>query len=1609
MGFFKKVCSFIIIFVLLGSIFTIFNFNYVTAVEPPQTLTHDAGNFSLILDNAGGAAGGWDELKFPKNGNNYLSNGYLALGNKTDAISDGGSSSNKFLPGPYTNPQSDGIFDENSTTNFTGNFDGIEFNVYQKSFMNTNQTNKVGHDGRWLIVELMVVNLNNSNMAYDLNLMLYTNWDIDTFDNSDDSYLHFNKRNLSIIYDKTQGFYMATAQILGKIKGHNAGNYDVLLNDGKNTSVINEMFSPSNNTSDATSQDWYTDLVADLGDLGPGERTTVAFVFLAGNSTDELNASYDDAIKAYFKPTVSAPSVGGGSWKGGVVSVSATADDTAPGTIAEVQFQYSANSTDGTNGNWTNCTDSPDTTFPYQVNWNTVNASNGTDSEVWVRVRSVDDYGHKSPWRNVSVKVDNEAPETTDNYIDQWRKADFTITLTPTDNSGSGVSNNNIKYRINGGGEQSVGANGHPLITTESGTNTVEYWSIDNVGNEETPHEQLSGIKLDKQGPEISDWQLQPANLTEDQTGNLQVTVKITDGLSGFSGSDKPELRYKLGSEPYGNYADMTKVGADHWSYSISSPLPSWKVYRGKNITIQIRATDNVGNQRVSDEYLELIDNIIEIPTCTLSTPASGQWFGGLVEVSADAEDDDGQVEQVEFEYSLDSTDGTQFNGNWSAMSSSPVASTPYKLYWDTSMAGISQDSLVWVRARALDDDNKYSIFSVRSIKIDNLAPTLVDVTHSPTNLTALHDGVVTVGITLKDTGAGLNYAYGGSPDTELFPVLSYRIGDGSLAYITMTAQDSSYESWQCEIPAPAGGWSLYAGSELKFWLKIKDRLGNEALSNQNTVAIETIPFIIEHLPITTAEEGSSITFKANVTGGSGFSTVKAFCYYKFSYLGDYKELEMTMTTGGRSEGGHSRALHFSFEAKLDIPRPYPDSVESKLYYYIHAREGDLHEATHPVVNANANPHTVTITSNNPPIIQHTPPAFAFIGEKININVKIEDESTNLEVKLHYKGVNSTAYETKTMTLLQFSEEGTYFSTIPEQDEEGKVEYYFEVGDGEFNVFAPVNYNDKPYNVQVYTSDVPRIIHTPIKKEYVGNRIHINAEVYDNNGIVTVKLFYRYTSMIEFLPIQMTLREGGDSKRGHYNATLPVQERPNTIYYYIEAWDGFKTGTYPPYNASGSPLKLEIVDIPNLAPEVVGFAPESNIEVNSGDIVTFNVTVIDQDGDELQLLYQWYVDEMPMPGEEFMNFTYYIGKDEVGTHTIKVKITDQNGGETVQSWTMKIGPMEDKGERSSSMFSSNSIYLIIIAIVLGVVLLFIVFRRRRRSAPGGEEEEDEDKGKDKDEDIVVRKPKVKGKDKDKLSGDHKKKRMPPGAGDIKPTELKPSIVQKIPIDKKGGDSTSSRPDKGLKGKHDDHGKKVTRLGFYRKGDMDDSVYDEDDAPVGPAPIPTKHDMKDLFLIHANGNLISHIGTDSRKSNDKDILSGMLTAIQDFIKDGFSDGADSASEEWNLDHMKFGDQNILIERTDYMYIAVVVKGDTGIKIRNEVHDALKTIDLQYSHVLRDWSGSLDNLKGINEILAYKFHILKPESRFDPGTKVGKKQSWGRGKGRKPDKSSKKGRK
>lgn len=110
-------------------------------------------------------------------------------------------------------------------------------------------------------------------------------------------------------------------------------------------------------------------------------------------------------------------------------------------------------------------------------------------------------------------------------------------------------------------------------------------------------------------------------------------------------------------------------------------------------------------------------------------------------------------------------------------------------------------------------------------------------------------------------------------------------------------------------------------------------------------------------------------------------------------------------------------------------------------------------------------------------------------------------------------------------------------------------------------------------------------------------------------------------------------------------------------------------------------------------------------------------------------------------------------------------------------------------------------------------------------------------------------------------------------------------------------------------------------------------------------------VAEIFLIHRDsGLLLWHLSRDPDASPDSDLISGMLTAIRDFVKESFGRG-----EEGQLDEIQYGERRILIETAQYAYLAVVIDGIEPPGFRAEMRERVIEIDHAHERNLNPYLG------------------------------------------------------
>ncbi|NYT11577.1 MAG: PKD domain-containing protein [Methanomassiliicoccales archaeon] len=122
----------------------------------------------------------------------------------------------------------------------------------------------------------------------------------------------------------------------------------------------------------------------------------------------------------------------------------------------------------------------------------------------------------------------------------------------------------------------------------------------------------------------------------------------------------------------------------------------------------------------------------------------------------------------------------------------------------------------------------------------------------------------------------------------------------------------------------------------------------------------------------------------------------------------------------------------------------------------------------------------------------------------------------------------------------------------------------------------------------------------------------------------------------------------------------------------------------------------------------------------------------------------------------------------------------------------------------------------------------------------------------------------------------------------------------------------------------------------------------------------RYAIDEVFIIFEDGCLISHESRRLKPGMDDDILSSMLVAIQEFVKDSFKD-----EEATGIRRLDFGDKKIMVEKGDNIYMAVVLHGTGGEKVQQKMQHVLNSIEKEYGQELQDWNGDLEKVRGIKE--------------------------------------------
>ncbi len=124
-------------------------------------------------------------------------------------------------------------------------------------------------------------------------------------------------------------------------------------------------------------------------------------------------------------------------------------------------------------------------------------------------------------------------------------------------------------------------------------------------------------------------------------------------------------------------------------------------------------------------------------------------------------------------------------------------------------------------------------------------------------------------------------------------------------------------------------------------------------------------------------------------------------------------------------------------------------------------------------------------------------------------------------------------------------------------------------------------------------------------------------------------------------------------------------------------------------------------------------------------------------------------------------------------------------------------------------------------------------------------------------------------------------------------------------------------------------------------------------------------IRDLMLIHNDGFLMGRYAHHAAGEIDEDVLSGMLTAVLNFVEDSMATSAEA------LKTFGFKGYQVLVKRGSRTFVAVVYDGDLPQNIDSALKELVGTVERVYRKKLASWTGDIETDFAGLEVLIQSF--------------------------------------
>ena len=120
-------------------------------------------------------------------------------------------------------------------------------------------------------------------------------------------------------------------------------------------------------------------------------------------------------------------------------------------------------------------------------------------------------------------------------------------------------------------------------------------------------------------------------------------------------------------------------------------------------------------------------------------------------------------------------------------------------------------------------------------------------------------------------------------------------------------------------------------------------------------------------------------------------------------------------------------------------------------------------------------------------------------------------------------------------------------------------------------------------------------------------------------------------------------------------------------------------------------------------------------------------------------------------------------------------------------------------------------------------------------------------------------------------------------------------------------------------------------------------------------------IDEIFLMTPDGLLLKHYTRRLRPDQDENIMAGMLTAVQNFIKESFDEHGGKLKE------IRFENYDILISHSKNVVVAAIISTAKPEKLRTQLKIVTEELEQRFGEKLATWSGDKNEIGGVDSVM------------------------------------------